>query len=300
VAFSHLTANPRGDALVVWNEGYGKYGTQVRVALRRAGGSFGKPVTLGTNTDECCAEVADVRAAINAQGRFVVAYAGDLDHVARPGRQVFAWTGTIAGGVDRTPHPAGRSAGNVELTAAIDGKGRAYVGWGTQSAGEEIDGPHIMRVASIGPGASRFGAQRTVDPGHGKEERDSSPPGLVADPTGGAWVDWIGSAPGEHAFAMRITAAGTYRKPQPLPGAYGLAVRRDGLAVVTYDSPGPDETTMAAYSRPGGGPFGKPESTGMLAGGIAFDPKTGGLHLIDIDDPEGGTASLVQAVRRKP
>jgi hypothetical protein len=305
-----FATNARGDAVVVWDEFFGK-GTRIRAALRAAGGDFGKPITLGTLTDSCCSEAAEVEASVNATGRVVIAYGGNLDPKGYDGpRVVWAWTGTTRA-LRKTPRVVGRSQGNTDFSTAVDGKGRAYVGWGSQSAGEEVDGPRILRVASIGPSDAHFGAVRTVDSGIGTEksdERSYEVPSIVAYPSGGALVSWqaTGKAHGGPTV-MRIAASGGFHKAQRLSASGylgGMAIRKDGTAVATYAA-GTPSVSYAVFAKRGAVAFGKPEVTGFRGfAGPDFDRKTGQVRLIDILSPDAtvpdGAATLEQAVRTAP
>jgi hypothetical protein len=116
------------------------------------------------------------------------------------------------------------------------------VAWGTQNGGEEAGRPWIVRAATLAPGAHRFSAAQTLDPGRGINR----PIGVVAlavAANGRATAAWSGVRRTSYAdLSFPVTTATSDRAGRsahateiaPFGAVGGLAVRADGAAIVTW------------------------------------------------------------------
>jgi hypothetical protein len=291
-----LAMDADGGALAAWAEYrppatrrqlWGSY--RVRAAWRPAGGRFGAPVTLFVTQAIDFEHLGAVTAAVGRGGTAAVVYADA--HETRHGerRTVYAWTRTRRRGFGPTL-AAGPHSGYATTAAALTGRGRLIVAWGTQDGGEEADKPWIVRAATLAPGARRFSAPQTLDAGGGVN-RPQGDVVLAAGGRGRATVAWSAVRGRDGAgLAFPVMAAtadprGRFAPAQTLAasGAVGgVAVRADGAAIVSWANSLGDQVTdqaMAAVRPPGAAAFGAPEPIAApdVAGPpvVAFDPATG-------------------------
>ncbi len=222
-----VAANPRGDVLAVWLEGKrGDY--RLRAATRRAGEpGFGAPATLGSDRNQ----IGFVAADVSDDGRLLVACEGLLRGTRatpkhEPSPQVSAWTGTIDRGLSAR-QSIGRRDQSTSLSAAFDGRGRGYVVW--QGTGR---GPTTPQLASLPPGAAKFGAPIDLDP---RQNMDSEPV-LAADPAGGGAVVAWARDQRYPAYAATISSAGRVAARDYLGiGLPSAAATMNGVSAVAVD-----------------------------------------------------------------
>ena len=291
-----LAVDARGDAVAAWSEYvapksrralWGSF--RVRAAFRRAGHGFGRPMTLFVTQALDYEHNGAVTAAIGRDGRALVAFADARENPGRDRRAVYAWRRGDRGRFGPTMK-VGPQHGFADVAATVTDSGRAVVAWGTQDGGEEANMPWVVYAASLGPHASKFGALQTLDPG-GAVERPFGGVAPASAPAGRVTVAWSavrGGGPAGIAFPVMTAtsdATGRFGPAQtvaPSGAVGGVAVRRDGTAIVTWATArGIQQTTqaMAAIRAAGATAFGAPEAIADpdVAGppAVAFDPVTG-------------------------
>ena len=290
-----LAVDARGDAVAAWSEYLpprsrrALWGTfRVLAAYKRAGHAFSRPVTLFVSQALDYEHNGAVTAAIGRGGRALVVFpdAHETRHGNR--RAVYAWRSSGRGRFGPTMK-VGPQTGFAHVAATVTDQGRAVVAWGTQDGGEEANQPWKVYAATLAPRSSRFGAVQTLDPGAGVE-RPYGVVALAAAPDGQVTVAWTairgaGAGITFPVLAARSDTAGRFAPAQTLApsGAVGgVAVRRDGAAIVTWANVvGIQQTNqaMAALRPAGATAFAAPEAIAApdVAGppAVAFDPVTG-------------------------
>jgi hypothetical protein len=290
-----LAVDARGDAVAAWSEYTPPRSSReiwggflVRAAYKRAGHAFGTPVTLLVTQALDYEHNGAVTAAIGRDGRALVVFADARERPGRDRRIVYAWRSSGSGRFGRTMR-VGPHAGFAQVAATVTDRGRAIVVWGTQDGGEQADRPWIVRAAALAARSSKFGAVQTLDPGGGVE-RGFGGVAVAAAGDGRAAVAWTavrGAGAGLSFPVITATsdAAGRFAPGQTLApsGAVGgVAVRRDGAAIVTWANVvGIQQTSQAmAAIRPAGArafaapePIADPDVAGPPA--VAFDPVSG-------------------------
>lgn len=287
-----LATNDAGDAVLAWTEPFGKAGVRVRVATRKAGARFGASKSLGAIRESADLTPGSLAVAISARGRIAVAYSGQLDRVNVSAERVVAWSGAL-GGRFSAPAVVGSQRGTADLAAAIDGKGRTFVAWSTQSAGEAVHSGLIFRAASRARDARAFQPTQTLDPG-GVRHRLSEVPVLMGEPRGGATVMWTShrtAAP--VARVAHASAAGRFAASQGLPSstrAGRLLLDGDALAA-SFETP----AGIGVVRRPTPtAAFELVEPTGLPAGPHRLlDAADGGLRVAEIVDGDNGAPAVL-------
>jgi hypothetical protein len=282
-----IAANYAGVVAVAWTEATTGVNGRVRLAIRRPGGRFGKPLTVATGA------VGRPTAGTTEGGGLAVAVGG-RDVVVVAYQRERGRTRTIEARLLRRrlgrPQAVGPQRGLVDLSAQIAPNGRAVVAWGSQDVGEEANEARSVYAAVMEPRSSRFGAAQVLDPGgpalrpHGRVA-----PGVADD--GSALVAWS-SPQGGYSAGIRspvmIATAGPrsrFGPPRELAatGAVGdAAIGPGGAAIVVWSRLFPEEEErdlMAAVRPAGARDFGAPEpvspSERATTPVAAFNPRTG-------------------------
>ncbi len=249
-----LAANARGDAIAAWVERRGE-GVRLRMALRRAGGSFGHPTTVFDDPATFWGlegpKIA-LSTAVGGDGRMLLAYSGRPRDLQRSELRVATWVGTARRGLGRRM-VVGRHEGYVKLATAVTTRHRAFVIWGSQSGGIEAGSPWRVRAASLPGGANRFGAVQVIDPGHHKAFSPS--PVLAATEPGGRVIAAWGTGGYEGSVVRVVETQGgaAFGVRRSIPGSTtltGLATRGDGAAAITWSAPSREVTAPASLTAP--------------------------------------------------
>lgn len=300
---ARLAVNALGDAALAWWEDRGVRTDRVYVALRPAGGRFGKPIRLATG------RIRGVGAAIGAGGDVLVAW--DARGVVRtrfkPRRgRAFRRTDTIRS----------RPAFNARLRPAVAPNGRAVIAWSAQFTSEGGDsGPVFFEAAVRASGARRFRRAQTLE----QQGRAQVPRGIdqVVDSAGNHVIAWSGSdGPNKRVRVARMDGDGRFHaEPDVSPaGVNGevadLAAGPRGRLLVVWDDWDGESShqVFAAFGALPGQPFGPPEAVSPLqearAGAAAFDPQTGEPTVVWSNRPLGSVGNPIrtyaQASRRTP
>ena len=274
-----VAAGPDGRLAVAWIDAPGDLGpgrprpSHLRLAVRPAAGAFGparRLAAVGGGTDA-------IGLAVGRAGRTVVAFFRE-----RRSRHVIR---EVVAAVAPPRHRLGpfrvigHHGGIGTLRAAITGRGRVAVAWGTQDGGEEADQPYQTYAALAGPDG-RFAAPQRLDPGAGYE-RAPSPPVIAAAPDGTVTFAWSNVAAGHGlplTYPVRVATAPPGarfgRATQLAPdGAIGdVAVARDGTTLVTWATGGYGaEHVQAALRAPGDSAFGPVEPVSGVD--VAMQPR---------------------------
>lgn len=277
-----LAVNSRGDAITAWTEqivrtarGASVYRTWA--SYRHNGGAFGRPVLVfSTPARE---DPNPISVAIGHDGRAVVVEANTsrIHARMRTARRPFG-----------TTYGFGFQHGLTQTAAAISGRGRTIVVWGTQDAGEEANRPWIVSAARLRAGARGF-SEQTLDHG-GAVARPEGEISLAIGRDEKATAAWSAIERGPDGLTFPVmTARGDRagyfaRKRQLAPsGAVGdVAVRADGAVAVAWASVREPQVTVQAQAaiRLGGSVrFGPVEALGpadlATPPRLAFNPRTG-------------------------
>lgn len=275
IGLTSLAVSPRGDVAVAWEEipagqDEDAVRSRIRVAVRPAGGRFGRPLTLATDYLE-----GNVDVSFGIGRDLVVAYTSDRGTV-----DVRPWRPSGGFGAVQT---LGRHRGRVELQAAVSPAGRAVVAWETDDGGEEISRTKVVWAALRPAGSRRFRRAQLLDPG---TIAASSDPGIRVgmDVRGRATVAWNQTQAPEANLVrlVRIAttgATGRFRRSDQVTGdgrLLDLAVAPDGRAVIVFASA--QGTRIDAAVRPLAAPtFGPVEAVvarGASEAAAAIDPRT--------------------------
>ncbi|MDQ8045147.1 MAG: hypothetical protein AAGC46_01695 [Solirubrobacteraceae bacterium] len=255
-----LAGNARGDAVAAWIEYTGDGTAAVRAAIRPAGKAFRAPVTLFAKADS---DADGVAAAIDGTGRIGIAFGARLAGASSSGRRVFVETGSVKAKALSKPIVAGPQEGNARIAASFAKGGRLDLAWGSQLAGEEADGPWVVRATSLGRSAHAIEDVQLLDDGVKDVPRGG--PQIVPGPGSSSIVAWNAvDAKGTHPVRIAVSNPfGQYGKPQTLTdeGALGgLVVRSDGTALATLATDEGSERPMdlATSTRSVGAKFAAP------------------------------------------
>jgi hypothetical protein len=308
-----VAANARGDAIAAWvellprrNDRDFERRTRLRISLRRAGGRFGRPVTLRSGVGS-----GQVAVAYNQRGGIVLAYTAGRSLYARVRRGGHGWS---------RPRRLGPNAGFVDASVVMAPSGRAVVAWGTQDGGEEANQPWVVRAAVLPARSTTFRAAQTLEPG-GAVSRPAGRVAIALGADGRAAIAWSGAVHdpspspginGTYTFPVRVALSdtagrfGAAQQVAPSGAAGDVAMRGDGTALVVWaglqehtydyqDSAG----VFAALRGPADAAFSAPETIAppdepALDPRGAFDP-SGGASVIWAGRPGGhSTATGVQ------
>jgi len=301
-----VAGNRQGFAAVAWTEGAEDFGGgRIRLAVRRPGGGFARPVTVARV--EGGEVIGPLEIALGPRGHLVVAYVRGSGAVTHVGRRA----GRLGPATSLGP---AREFGSI--APAIDRDGRVVVAWQTQDGGEEAGLRPVVRAAVRRPGRRAFGASQRLDPGTARA-RPSGPVRAELLPDGTALVVWGSPNRSELETAGAVRAAtagrtGRFGAPQTLATDAGeprLATGRGGEALVAWvavprDSDELDADEILAAQRPAaGGPFGRPEVVSAGEGAVnpafAFDPVSG-RPLAVWGAPAGGERERLRFAERMP
>jgi len=306
-----IAANRRGDMIAAWVEHLSGR-DHLMAAVRRAGGSFGRPAVLaGTGYVSSPA----VAVAVAANGDLLVSYQRSIPGRGGPVQRRVEARVRRAGHSWGAAQRLGASSGFSDISAAAAADGRMVVAWGTQDRGEEANSPWIVRAAVRDGGRHVFHSARQLESSEGIER----PAGQVVAAIGGdgaVTVAWSGitGASFPHLYPARaaMAAAGNFR----FGGAQTLApnaavgdVATDAAATTyvvwaTLPQIGSNQTTDQVFAslRPAGEPsFTALEELGPAERATlpraAVDPVSGRPAVVWVSRPQGGTQLLRFAAR---
>ncbi|MFT4035797.1 MAG: hypothetical protein QM679_09525 [Patulibacter sp.] len=187
-----------------------------------------------------------------------------LDPRTKSGQRVLTWSGRVGHRVIRR-HDLGVVKHSVEVTVAMDARGRSYVLWFAQPQGPDYTipahAPWQLRGASISPGGKAATPVQSFADG---EETGGNPTIAASPTTGGAVVEYADSneqghlviADADGIFAP--AAADIPRSANPGPVAY----MPDGTAYATWSDPTANKTYAAIVNANG---LESTEDTGLRA-----------------------------------
>jgi hypothetical protein len=250
---AQVAADAAGDAAIAWWEDRGVFDDHVHVALRRPGGSFGRPLLLATD------RVRSVSVAVSPRGDVLVAW--DARGTVKTRIRLHGARGF--GAIDAiTSAPTYYAT----LRTAMTARGRAYVAWTAQLLTEGGSrGPFYAEAAVRGAGARRFRAAQLLE----REPSSVAQAGvdLAVDPGGDdAVVAWAGAGGDDHRIRVASTVVGARFggavevSPAGADASAPAVAARDGGRVVAWTQ-GPADTGGAIYAvvSRSGLPFGAPE-----------------------------------------
>jgi hypothetical protein len=282
-----IAANRAGVVAVAWTEATKGVEGRVRLAVRRAGGGFGRPVTVasgavgrptaGTSSGQGLA------VAVDGRGQVVVAYQRERGHKRTVEARLF---GRRLG----RPQTLGPQSGLVDLSAASASGGRTVVAWGSQDVGEEANEAYSVYAAIRRAGSARFRTEQVLDPG-GPAIRPFGRAALAVADDGSAVVAWSspqGSYRAGIHRAVRVATAGprgrfgAQRELAPSGAVGDVAVGAGGAAIVVWSQLVPEDEArdvVAVVRAAGASAFGAPEAVSPSEHAVtpvaAFDPRSG-------------------------
>jgi hypothetical protein len=248
---AQVAADAAGDAAIAWWEDRGVFDDHVHVALRRPGGSFGRPLLLATD------RVRSVSVAVSPRGDVLVAW--DARGTIKARIRVHG-----ARGFGAADAIASAPTYYATLRTAMTARGRAYVAWTAQLLTEGGDrGPFYAEAAVRGAGSRRFRAAQLLE----REPSSVAQAGVdLAVDGDDAIVAWAGADGENHRIRVvstmigaRFGAAVEVSPPGADASAPAVAAR-DGRRLVAWTQ-GPADTGGAIYAAVSrsGLPFGAPE-----------------------------------------
>jgi len=270
---ARIASNRRGDVAVAWVEvnQTGATHSILRVAVRRRGQSFGRPVSVATNRAYGGFDVgiADLAIAVEADGNVLIAYE------ATPVLRVVT-LGTD--GVMRRRQRLATLQVFTGLISAATGGGRAFVVWGDQPSGMDgPQGPYRIQAAIRRSPDAIFSGPALLDPGSATSADPSAGPRVVAAADGAAVVEWDhpdsrGATP--HAVEVAIAPAGRPFASGAVASTNGTpgtpAISDDGMAVIPWLTN--DDQVAVAIRRQGATRLDQAERVTNIAGTMRADP----------------------------
>jgi hypothetical protein len=282
-----IAANDAGVVAVAWTEATRGVEGRVRLAVRRPGGRFARPVTVASGAvgrpTAGTSSGHGLAVAVDGRGEVVVAYQREL------GRKRTVEARVLGRRLGRA-QTLGPQRGLVDLTAASASGGRTVVAWGSQDVGEEANEAHSVYAAIRSGGSARFAPTQVLDPG-GPALRPFGRVALDVGGDGSAVVAWSspegGYRIGTHS-AVRVATArargrfGAQRELAPSGAVGDVAFGADGAVIVVWSQLVPEEQerdVIAAVRPAGASRFGAPEAVSPSEHAsmpvAAFDPRTG-------------------------
>ena len=298
-----LAASPGGDLAVGWvefrcrrsHEGECEANRRIlRVAIRRAGHAFSRPVTVASDRRFTAGALADTNPALafNGKGDLVVAYSG---------RRGGTGASVVLARVRRAGHGFGRTLvvgarrATTDIAAAYADTGAIEVVWGTQDGGEDANRPFVVRAARKAAGVRRFAAAQVLDHGAAiARPRGSVQVAITAAGVAtAAWTQVLGKPVSGYPVRVATTGAtgrfGAAATLAPLGAVDDLSLAADGTALLVFGritTADPDQAAqvMAAVRAPGAPSFGAVEAVSdadqpSVADGT-FDPATGNAVVV--------------------
>jgi hypothetical protein len=305
-----IGASDRGDVIAVWVE-HLRGRDHLVAAVRRAGGSFGRPAVMGGSGYFTAPAVA-----ISHRGDLLVAYQRSIPRRGHtPDRRVEARV-RRAGHSWGSPQRLGASSGFSDISAAAAPDGGMVVAWGTQDLGEEANTPWIVRAAVRAGGARprAFHSAQQLESGEGI----ARPAGRVVaaiEPDATATVAWTGitGTTFPHGYPARAAATGSSWRfgaattLAPSAAVEDAATSSAGATVVvwaTLPEPGNSQTTQQVFASlrpPGAGAFAPAEAVSAPERAtqprVGFDPATQRLAVVWISRVAGAPQTLRFAAR---
>jgi hypothetical protein len=305
-----IAANDAGVVAVAWTEATRGIEGRVRLAVRRPGGRFARPVTVAVGAvgrpTGGTVSGRGVAVAVGGRGEVVVAYQRERARARtiearRVGRRL---------GRRQTLGP---QRGLVDLSAAMAPGGRAVVAWGSQDVGEEANEAYRVYAAVRAAGSARFGAAQALDRG-GPAIRPAGRVALAVGRDGAAVVAWaspLGSYGAGTRSAVRVASAGPrgrfggQRELAPSGAVGDVAIGADGAAIVVWSQLAGEQTplnVLAALRPAGASEFGAPEAASPQERAshpaAAFDPRTGQPVVVWAGAPAGSPGQVLRMARR--
>jgi hypothetical protein len=304
-----IAANDAGVVAVAWTEATRAIEGRVRLAVRRPGGRFARPVTVAVGAvgrpTGGTVSGRGVAVAVGGRGEVVVAYQ------RKRGRARTIEARRVGRRLGRR-QTLGPQRGLVDLSAAMAPGGRAVVAWGSQDVGEEASEAYRVYAATRSAGSSRFGAAQALDRG-GPAIRPDGRVALAVGRDGAAVVAWsspLGSYGGTRS-AVRVASAGprgrfgAQRELAPSGAVGDVAIGAGGAAIVVWSQLAGEQEPLdviAALRPPGASEFGAPEAASPQERAsypaAAFDPRTGQPVVVWAATPAGNDGQALRMAQR--
>ncbi len=260
VSNPEVVVDQEGNALVVWQRGYGGMTSNIRVATRLAGGSWSESVDIFQAAHGFSSR--DPKIAVDREGNAVAVW----NHYYQENEE---WYYTIkvathsAGStesawstpVDLFKPASGRDSWEPQL--AVNPRGDAVVAW------QRLDGTTFGVQASTRPAGGSWSTP--VDLNKAVPGRSASNVRVAIDPNGNADVLWHSEGPNYSVQAVAYSAGGSWSTAVNLSkagenaAAPQVAADSDGNAVAVWLSSGAANSTIVrAATRQAGGAWGDP------------------------------------------
>jgi hypothetical protein len=290
-----IAADRQGDALIAWVQG-GRP-DHVMVALRRAGGRFGRPRSV------LAGHLSSVEIAIGDHGRFVIGAVG-LPH-KRPGAELESdrlevLRGDVAAGV-RHRDLLNLDADFLALDASVAGDGSVALAWWTDLAGETDGTGSLYAATGSAAGPLTVDALATTE----TSVDDNARPSVLAEPGGRAVAMWHDQALEPSPVMLAENDGGGHltriRRLTRCGETGDLARRADGRVLAAWASC-VHQTVVRAQSRSPRGAWGRVHTldrgdVGTVA--ASFEPVSGRPVVAWVNDdfnrPQGEAALMVAA-----
>jgi hypothetical protein len=305
-----IAANDTGVVAVVWTEATRGIDGRVRLAVRRPGGRFARPVTVAVGAvgrpTGGTVSGRGVAVAVGGRGEIVVAYQRER---GRARTIVARRVGRRLG----RPQTLGPQRGLVDLAAAMAPNGRAVVAWGSQDVGEEANEAYRVYAAVRSAGSARFGAAQALDRG-GPAIRPDGRVALAVGRDGAAVVAWsspLGSYGAGTRSAVRVASAGprgrfgAQRELAPSGAVGDVAIGAGGAAIVVWSQLAGEQEPLdviAALRPAGASDFGASEAVSPRERAsypaAALDPRTGQPVVVWAGTPAGSEGQALRMARR--
>jgi hypothetical protein len=297
-----IAADRDGDALIAWVQDGRRGHDRVLLALRKAGGAFGKPRSVLTG------DLTNVEVAMGEGGRFVIGAVGFPRKA--PGAELAADRldvlrgDVVAGVMHRDLLDLGVDFLAVDASVADDGS--VALAWWTDAAGD-VDGTgHLYAATATAAGPLTVDSLATTHPTADEHER----PAVLAEPGARAVAMWRDEfAEPDPVMLTESDGSGHLARTRPLSscGETGdLARRADGRVLAAWTTCA-GEGDVRAQSRSARGAWGRVrtihrgEDRNVAA---SFEPGSGRPVVAwvsyDYDRPHGPDALMVSAGDPRP
>jgi hypothetical protein len=178
-----LAADRQGNALIAWVQEGRQNHYRLMLALRKAGGRFGKPRAVLTG------DLTNVEVAMGEGGRFVIGVAGfprKPPGVELPSDRLDVLRGDVAHGV-RHRDLIDRSVDFLALDASVAGDGSVALAWWSDLGANADGSGNLFAVAGRADGPLTVDALATTQTTVADHQR----PAALAEPGGRAAVMWL-------------------------------------------------------------------------------------------------------------
>ena len=297
-----IAADVEGNALIAWVQEGRPHRYQLLVALRKAGGRFGKPRAVLTG------DLTNVELAMGEGGRFVIGVAGFPRKP--PGTELATdrldvLRGDVKHGVTHRDL-LDRSVDFLALDASVAGDGSVALAWWSDLASNPDGSGNLFAATGTADGALTVDTLATTQTSVADHQR----PAVLAEPGGRAVAMWVDLDAEPSAVMLTESDAGghlTRSRELATCGETGdLARRADGRVLAAWASCAGDGDVLA-QSRTARGHWGRVrtihrgEDRNVAA---SFEPVSGRPVVAwvnyDFDRPHGPDALMVAAGAPRP